>query len=76
MIKVIPKRYENISMTLRRLRKICEREGVMRDLRRKMYYEKPSEKRRRDKMRSIKRHQKEEEEKAQDQVQQKRGSSY
>jgi len=63
MIKIVPKRYENIAMTLRRLRKLCEREGITRDLRRKMFYEKPSEVRRREKMRAIKRRQKEEEEK-------------
>jgi len=59
MIKVTPKRNENIQMTLRRFRKLCEREGVMRELRKKMFYEKPSDQRRRAKMRSIKRYEKE-----------------
>ncbi len=72
MIKVVPKRHESIQMTLRRLRKLCERDGIMRELRSKMHYEKPSEKRRREKMRSIKRRQKEDAEAAEAQ-QQKRG---
>jgi len=58
MIKVVPKRNEKIQVTLRRLRKLCEREGITKDLRKKMFYEKPSEKRRR----AIKRQQKEQEE--------------
>jgi len=43
---------------LRRFRKLCEKEGLIRDMRRNMAYEKPSEKRRRDKIRNIKRIQK------------------
>ena len=58
MIKVVPKRNEKIQVTLRRLRKLCEREGITKDLRKKMFYEKPSEKRRS----AIKRQQKEQEE--------------
>lgn len=69
MIKVVPKRHETIQMTLRRLRKICEREGLMREMRRKMFYEKPSEIRRREKLRSIKRREKEDAEKVQQQQQ-------
>ena len=60
MIKVVPKRNERIAVTLRRLRKLCEREGLTKDIRRRMYYEKPSEKRRREKLRAIKRRQKDE----------------
>ena len=62
MIKVVPKRNEKIQVTLRRLRKLCEREGITKDVRKKMFYEKPSEKRRREKLRAIKRRQKEQEE--------------
>lgn len=63
MIRVVPKRGEPIQVTLRRLRKLCEREGLIREVRSRMYYEKPSERRRREKLRSIKRCQKEEMEK-------------
>lgn len=59
MIRVVPKPHETIAVTLRRFRKICEREGVMRDVKRKQAYEKPSERRRRQKLRAIKRSYKE-----------------
>lgn len=55
MVKVFPKKDENISSALRRFRKICEKEGIIRDARRYMAYEKPSDKKRREKIRSIKR---------------------
>ncbi|KKM81431.1 hypothetical protein LCGC14_1329900 [marine sediment metagenome] len=46
-IKVSPKSNESIGSVLKRLRKLCEKEGLMRDIRRQEAYEKPSEKRRR-----------------------------
>lgn len=54
MIKVIPRRNESIHATLRRFRKLLEKEGVIRDMKRQAYYEKPSEERSRIK-RKIKR---------------------
>lgn len=48
-IKVTPKPRENIQSTIRRLRKLCEREGILKELRRHDYYEKPSDKKRREK---------------------------
>ena len=59
MMKITPKPYEKIGVTLRKFRKLCEREGLMRDIRRNAVYEKPSEKKRREKLRTIKRIQKE-----------------
>ena len=47
MIRVQVKEGEPLEKTLRRLRKICNSEGVTRGLRRKAFYEKPSERRRR-----------------------------
>lgn len=47
MIRVQVKEGEPLEKTLRRLRKICNNEGVTRGIKRKAYYEKPSEKRRR-----------------------------
>ncbi len=40
--------------TLRRLRKLCNNEGITRELKRHAHYEKPSEKRRRRKRERIK----------------------
>lgn len=54
MIKVIPRRNESIQSTLRRLRKLLEKEGIVKDMKRKAYYESPSEERSRIK-RKIKR---------------------
>lgn len=54
-IKITPKDNEPISITLKRLRKACEREGLIRDVRKHEFYEKPSIKRRRDRHRSISR---------------------
>jgi small subunit ribosomal protein S21 len=41
---------EKVGQLYRRLKKICEREGLVREMRRTARYEKPSEKRRRRKM--------------------------
>ena len=45
MIKVIPRRNESIHATLRRFRKLLEKEGIVKEMKRKAYYEKPSEER-------------------------------
>ncbi|MFO0972564.1 MAG: 30S ribosomal protein S21 [Phycisphaerae bacterium] len=47
MIKVRPRPNEPIQQVLRRLKKLCEREGVLREIKRTAYYEKPSDRRRR-----------------------------
>ncbi len=47
MIRVQVRDNEAIDRTLRRLRKICNNEGVTKGIKRSSYYEKPSEKRRR-----------------------------
>ena len=47
MIKVKPKANETVQQMLKRFKKMCEKEGLNRDIRRTAYYEKPSEKRRR-----------------------------
>jgi small subunit ribosomal protein S21 len=52
-IKVKARPGENVAQLYRRLKKMCEREGLLRDLKRTAYYEKPSEKRRRRKMKSM-----------------------
>jgi small subunit ribosomal protein S21 len=42
MIRVQPKEGEPLEKTLRRLRKICNNEGVTKAVKRHSYYEKPS----------------------------------
>jgi len=39
---------------VRRFRKMCERSGIRKEMRRKEHYEKPSDQRRRARLRSIK----------------------
>lgn len=47
MVKVQVKPNEPLDKALRRLRKICNNEGITRELKRASFYEKPSERRRR-----------------------------
>ncbi len=44
----------NIERTLKQLKKKIEREGVVRDMKRQVYFEKPTQKRRKRLMRAIK----------------------
>lgn len=47
MIKVKPRANESIQQVLKRFKRLCQREGLTRDMKRHSYYEKPSERRRR-----------------------------
>jgi small subunit ribosomal protein S21 len=47
MIKVKSRGNETAEQMLRRFKKMCEKEGLTKDIKRVAYYEKPSEKRRR-----------------------------
>ncbi len=47
MIRIQVRENEPLEKTLRRLRKICNNEGVTKGIKRSSYYEKPSERRRR-----------------------------
>ena len=47
MIRIQIKENEPLEKTLRRLRKLCNNEGVTKGIKRSSYYEKPSERRRR-----------------------------
>ena len=47
MIKVKSRGSETTEQMLRRFKKMCEKEGLTKDIKRNAYYEKPSEKRRR-----------------------------
>lgn len=47
MIKVRPRPNEPVQQMMKRLKKLCEREGVLREMKRTAYYEKPSDRSRR-----------------------------
>ena len=47
MIKIKSRGGETAEQMLRRFKKMCEKEGLTKDIKRIAYYEKPSEKRRR-----------------------------
>ena len=47
MIQIKVKRGETVEKALRRLKKVMDREGMMKQLRANRYFEKPSEKKRR-----------------------------
>ncbi len=47
MIQIKVKRGEPVEKALRRLKKVMDKEGLMKQLRANRYYEKPSEQRRR-----------------------------
>ena len=47
MIRVEARPGESLDKTLRRFKKLCEKEGLTKDMRKISYYEKPSERRRR-----------------------------
>jgi small subunit ribosomal protein S21 len=47
MIRIQIRENEPLEKTLRRLRKLCNNEGITKGIKRSAYYEKPSEKRRR-----------------------------
>ncbi len=58
MIKVKPRPGEPVQQLMRRLKKLCEREGVLREMKRTAYYEKPSDRNRRNNRKSKRRLQK------------------
>jgi small subunit ribosomal protein S21 len=47
MIKVKTRGNENVEQLLKRFKKLCEKEGLTKDIKRSSFYEKPSERRRR-----------------------------
>lgn len=44
---------ESVEQMMRRFKKLCEKEGLNKDIKRKEFYEKPSERRRRDMRRAV-----------------------
>ena len=53
MVKVRPRGNESIQQMLKRFKRLCQREGLTRDMKRHSYYEKPSERKRRQLRKSI-----------------------
>ena len=47
MIRIRARGNESVEQMIRRFKKLCEKEGLIRDIKRNSYYEKPSERRRR-----------------------------
>ncbi len=52
MIKVKARVGESVQQMVKRFKKMCEKEGLIRDIKRYSYYEKPSEKNRRKRRKS------------------------
>ncbi len=55
MIKVKAKGNESVQQMIKRFKKMCEKEGLTKDIKRNSYYEKPSERRRRRMRKTLKR---------------------
>ncbi len=61
MVKVRPRGNESIQQMLKRFKRLCQREGLTRDIKRHSYYEKPSERKRRQMRKSIRKMEKDRE---------------
>lgn len=46
-IRIKSRNNESVEQMLRRFKKLCEKEGLTKDIKKRQYYEKPSERRRR-----------------------------
>ncbi len=55
MLRVKVRTNESVEQMVKRFKKLCEKEGLTRDIKRTSYYEKPSERRRRKFRKSLKR---------------------
>jgi len=54
-IRIKARHNESVNQMLRRFKKLCEKEGLTKDVKRKQYFEKPSERRRRALRKSVSR---------------------
>jgi small subunit ribosomal protein S21 len=52
-IRIKCRQNESITQLLRRFKKLCEKEGLTKDVKKRQYYEKPSERKRRAARRSF-----------------------
>jgi len=55
MIKIKARSNESVHQMIKRFKKMCEKEGLTKDIKRNSYYEKPSVRRRRRQRKSLKR---------------------
>ena len=55
MVKLVVRDRETIQEAVRRFRKLVERSGIKKEMRRREFYEKPSEIKRRDRLRAERR---------------------
>jgi small subunit ribosomal protein S21 len=55
VIKVKPRGSESVQQMLKRFKRLCQREGLVREMKRTSYYEKPSERKRRKSRKSLRR---------------------
>ena len=53
MAKIIVRENDSIEKALKQFKRMCEKEGLRRDIKRTSYYEKPSEQRRRQKLQQL-----------------------
>jgi len=53
VIKVRPRGNESVQQMLKRFKRLCQREGLIRDMKRHSYYEKPSDRKRRNSRKSV-----------------------
>jgi len=53
LAKIIVREGDSIERALKQFKRLCEKEGLRRDIKRSSYYEKPSEQRRRRKMQQL-----------------------
>lgn len=53
MAKIIVRENDSIEKALKQFKRMCEKEGLRRDIKRTSYYEKPSEQRRRRKLQQL-----------------------
>ena len=54
-IRIKSRQNESVGQMLRRFKKLCEKEGLTKDIKRRQYFEKPSERRRRAMRKTIQR---------------------
>ncbi len=57
MIRITPKYGEPIAVTLRRFKKICEREGIIKEVKKHSYFETKNQIRRRKRLKAIRKSQ-------------------
>jgi small subunit ribosomal protein S21 len=53
MLKIRSRGNESVEQMLKRFKKLCEKEGLTKEVKRNSYYEKPSERRRRQLRKSV-----------------------